>query len=336
MNKKLLWIIIVVILLGIVSVLYDSERPKETAQTSPSPSAGKLSVSHNLWPGYYPITIAKEMGFFKDEGIEVTTHFSEDQLPTVSEFYAKKYDVLALPLGSIVSASGKYPDADVRVVYAIDDSVGGDAVVARAGIESVADLKGKSIGTALDGFGEVFVIEMLKSAGLTSDDVTLINADANQVYERIKAGEIDAGHTWEPYISRAVKAGGKVIFTSKQTPGLIVDVISFQGKIVDERPEDVKAFVRACDRAIEYWLANPEKTKALLMKSLNISEDDIFLDGIKLLTVQDNQQVFDKNYENSVYKNADIYSEFYLNNGTLSRKPDTSKMISSVILTTDK
>ncbi|CAH0536441.1 ABC transporter substrate-binding protein [Vibrio marisflavi] len=333
MNKKLLSVVIVVVILGIIGAMVMQKTPQKTVQTPAQTTDNKIVVSHNLWPGYYPITIAQEMGFFKDEGINVETHFSEDQLPQISEFYAQKYDALALPLGSIVSASGKYPDADVRVVYAIDDSVGGDAVVARAGINSIKELKGKSIGAALDGFGEVFVIEMLKTAGLTSDDVTIVNADANQVYERIKTKEIDAGHTWEPYISRAVKEGGKVIFTSKQTPGLIVDVITFQGKIVDERPEDVKAFIRACDRAIEYWLSNPDKTKELLIKSLNITEDDIFLDGIKLLTVKDNQHVFDKNNPNSVYLNAEIYSQFYINNGTLSRKPDVNKLISQIILT---
>ena len=333
MNKKLIGVIIVVVVLGAIGAMFMHQPQQQTKQVSSQTTDNKITVSHNLWPGYYPITIAQEMGFFKDEGINVETHFSEDQLPQISEFYAQKYDALALPLGSIVSASGKYPDADVRVVYSIDDSVGGDAVVARAGIENIKDLKGKTLGAALDGFGEVFVIEMLKTAGLTSDDVTIVNADANEVYERIKTKEIDAGHTWEPYISRAVKEGGKVIFTSKQTPGLIVDVITFQGKLVDERPQDVKAFIRACDRAIAYWLANPEKTKALLMKSLYISEDDIFLDGIKLLTIKDNQRVFDKNNPNSVYLNAEIYSQFYVNNGTLSRKPDIDKLISQIILT---
>ncbi|MGF1740461.1 ABC transporter substrate-binding protein [Vibrio profundum] len=331
-NRMILSVVGLVLVLGAAGAIYiEKESRKDLGIASMEPSP-KIIVSYNLWPGYYPITIAKEMGFFKDEGIDVEAHFSEDQLPQISEFYAKKYDALALPLGSIISASGKYPNADVRVVYAIDDSVGGDAIVARSGIDKVQDLKGKSIGASIDGFGEVFVIEMLKTAGLTSDDVTIVNADANQVYDRIKNNEMDAGHAWEPYVSRAVNDGGKVIFTSRETPGLILDVITFQGKLVDERPQDVKAFIRACDRAITYWLANPEETKQLLVKALGISESDIFLDGIRLLTIRDNQDYFSTGNTYSVYDNAKKYSDFYVGNGTLSRKPDINKIISKIIL----
>jgi NitT/TauT family transport system substrate-binding protein len=296
------------------------------------PAAPKppLRFVHNLWPGYFPITIAQAKGFFKEQGVAVDILYTEDQQPQIAAFYAGKYDGLALPLGSIIIASGNNPD--IRVVYVIDDSVGGDAVVVKPEIKTIQDLKGKTVGATLGGFGELFVELMLKTGGLNRSDVTLINTDSNHVPELLTNDSIHAGQAWEPYVTRAVEDGGHILFSSQQTPGLIIDTIMFRGSVLRERPEDVRAFIRACFQAIAYWEKHPEEVRMIVSQALGILPEEISLKGIKLLSIEENRRVFQRHHEHSLYHNARRYAEFYIRTGSLGRMPDIDKLIDASFL----
>jgi NitT/TauT family transport system substrate-binding protein len=195
-------------------------------------------------------------------------------------------------------------------------------------IKSVADLKGKRIGTKLGDFGELFVTKILETKGLSTQDVSLVNIEAGAIPAFLKSGEIQAGQTWEPYVSQAVKSGAKVLFTSKQMPGLIADVIVFQGNVLRDRPQDVKAFIRAWFQAQNYWKANPEESKAIIAKTLNIKPETISIDGIQLSTLQDNLKAFTPgSTTESLYHTAKLYADFYTRTGGLNAAPDIQKLI---------
>jgi NitT/TauT family transport system substrate-binding protein len=201
-------------------------------------------------------------------------------------------------------------------------------MVVQRDIKSVADLKGKRIGTKLGDFGELFVTKILETKGLSTQDVSLVNIEAEAIPAFLKSGEIQAGQTWEPYVSQAVKSGAKVLFTSKQTPGLIPDVIVFHGNVLRDRPQDVKAFIRAWFQAQDYWKANPEESKAIIAKTLNIKPETISIDGIQLSTLQDNLKAFTPgSTTESLYHTAKLYADFYTRTGGLSAAPDIQKLI---------
>ena len=101
-----------------------------------APERPALRFAHNLWPGYFPITLARELGYYTREGVAVELIYTEDTEPQIADFIAGKYDGIALPIG---------------VVYAIDELAGGDAVVAKPAITGIAELRGKVIGAALGG-----------------------------------------------------------------------------------------------------------------------------------------------------------------------------------------
>ena len=292
---------------------------------APAPERPALRFAHNLWPGYFPITLARELGYYAREGVAVEVIYTEDQEPQIADFIAGKYDGMALPIGSLIVASGHHPD--IRVVYAIDESAGGDAVVAKPAITDIAELRGKVIGATLGGFGELFVERMLEAGGLTRAEVTLINTDSNLVPEQLRAGVIDAGQAWEPYVSRVVQAGGRILYTSRETPGLIIDTLQFRAAVLRERPEDVRAFLRAILRAVEHWLAHPEEDNAIIARALAIPLGEVQPLGLKLLSLADNRRAFDRNDPTSLYQSARAYVDFYIRTGSLGRLPDLDALI---------
>lgn len=279
-----------------------------------------LKVGFASFVGEYPGMIAQEKGFFKAQGVDVELIYKQYTQLERANFSAGKYDGASLALGSFIILSATNPD--IQGVMLIDESTGADVVVAQSQIKTVADLKGKKLGTNLGGFSELFVTEMLKSSNLTSDDVNLVKLEALEIPQRLKNNTIQAGHTWEPHLSEAIKLGGHILFTSKQSPGLILDMIIFRRDTIRDRPEDVRAFVRGWLQAITYWRANVQEGKAIISKALKIPINTISLEGVNLTDLGENQKFFQSSNPNSIYKTAKIYADFFIRSGNVTRIPE--------------
>ncbi|MBW4683032.1 MAG: ABC transporter substrate-binding protein [Microcoleus vaginatus WJT46-NPBG5] len=201
--------------------------PSITSKSEPAP----LQVAYSLWPGYFPMVIAQEKGFFTQQGVKVELVYLKNYLEPLSEFSTGKYDGVVLAMSSVVNTS------DGQIVLVTDRSAGADTFLANTSITTLADVLGE--------FGELFVLNLLEQNRLTTDDVTLVNVEGEAVPQSLQKGDIQAGHTWSPYSSQAIKAGAKVLFTSKQTPGLIPSVVLFRNNPIRDRPKQIAAFIRA-------------------------------------------------------------------------------------------
>jgi len=289
-----------------------------------------LKVACITFVGYRPAIIALEKGFFKAQGVEVELKYVDFAQLQQADFSAGKYDGIGLTLGDFMILSATNPD--MQTVMVVDETTGADVVVAQPNMKTVADLKGKKLGANLGGFSEVFVTEMLKTANLTSDDVSLVKFDALEIPQRLKNNTIQAGHTWEPYLSEAIKLGGHRLFTSKQTPGLILDLVAFRGETIRDRPEDIRAFVRGWLQALTYWEANIQAGNTIVSKALNIPSNTLSLEGVNLTDFQENQRFFQSNNSNSIYKTAKIYADFFIRTGNVTRIPEIKTLFNSSFL----
>lgn len=302
-----------------------------TLLSHPQPARPPIKFAYSAWPGYFPIAIAQEKGFFAAQGVNVETVIKENSEGILADFGAGKFDGIFSSLGEVIPISAANPD--IRLVLITAESSGADAIVAQPKIQSIADLKGKTIGAGLGSFGELFVNQMLEKNRINSDQVTLVKADGEQIPERLKSNAIQAGHTWEPYVTQLVKAGNRVLFTSQQTPGLMPDVITFQGNIIRDRPEDIRAFIRAWFQAVEYWRINPKEGNAIIGKVLQLPNDAISLQGVKLLTLDDNRKAFTPGKDTtSVYYTAQLYANFFIRTGGLTRSPEINKLLDTTFI----
>ncbi|MEH1850946.1 MAG: ABC transporter substrate-binding protein [Nostoc sp.] len=289
-----------------------------------------LKIPSGYFVGEYPGIIAQEKGFFKAQGVDVELiHKRYIQLEQAN-FNAGKYDGVISSLGSFIILSATNPD--IQGVMVVDESTGADVVVAQSQIKTVADLKGKKLGANLGGFSEVFVTEMLKTANLTSDDVNLVKLETSEIPKRLKNNAIQAGHTWEPHLSEAIKLGGHILFTSKQTPGLISDMIVFRGETIRDRPEDIRAFVRGWLQATTYWKANVQEGNAIISKALKIPKNTISFEGVNLTDLGENQKFFQSSNPHSIYKTARIYADFFIRSGNVTRIPELKSLFNSSFL----
>lgn len=323
MSKLLNYICIFIITCWL---LFACHSPESIKVKSPP-----LHLTFVPFVGNMPVLIAQKKGFFKAQGIDVELSYINSLQLQQADFSAGKYDGIGLTLGDFMILSATNPD--MQAVMVVDESTGADVVVAQSEIKTIPNLKGKKLGTHLGSFSEVFVTEMLKTSKLTSDDVSLVKVEALEVPDRLQNNAIQAGHTWEPYLSEALKLGAHILFTSKQTPGLILDLVAFRGEVIRDRPEDIRAFVRGWLQGLSYWEANIPEGNAIVSKALNIPSNTISFEGIDLTDLAENQNFFQSDSPNYIYKSANKYAYFFIRAGNVTRLPNLETLFNSSFLT---
>jgi NitT/TauT family transport system substrate-binding protein len=299
--------------------------------TPPPASLSPLKISYNTWVGFFPLAIAQEKGFFAQQGAQVQLVYNETS-SNISAFNTNQLDGVFCALGDAVTIGSQ--NAEDAVVAMTDESNGADMLVVQPGIQSIADLKGKHIGVKLSQFGELFVEQGLASQGLLAKDVSFVDTEASNVPKALQKQTIQAGHTWEPFISEAKIKPEQILFTSKQTPGVISDVIMFRGKVLRDRPEQIRAFLRAWFQAVDYWQANPQAGNALIAKFFKIDPKVISLEGIHLATLADNRAQFAPNSKHSIAQSAKLYNDFFLRINSVSAPVNIDKLLNSSFLPT--
>jgi NitT/TauT family transport system substrate-binding protein len=285
----------------------------------------RLEIGVDLWAGYYPALLAEQLGYFRDEGVIVDISIPEDTDQLLVDFAAGTLDGAAVAAGDSINVIEANPD--VRLVLFSDLSDGADMVLAMPPILRPEDLRGKAVGTNLGGFGELFVRHMLDDHGVPAADVNVLNVDAAQAVNRLVSGELAAVHTWEPYASLARAAGARVLYTSHDADGLILDSFMFAGPTLRAHPAAVRSFVRAWFRAEEHWAAHRSADDALLQKRLGTTAP-IERTGIHLLSAAEERVAFQSGPTNRSARHVlQQFVDFFVGRGTLSAAPNLDQLL---------
>jgi NitT/TauT family transport system substrate-binding protein len=258
--------------------------------------AGTLKLGHSTWVGYGPFYIARDKGYFKDEGVDVELVVMEDTPIKMGALMAGQLDLVA----STVDEFPIYmkPGIGLHYVLAVDNSKGGDGIVADKEITDITGLKGKKVAFEEGSVSQFFLNALLKDAGLSQADIQPVNMAATDAGVAFAAGQVDAAVTWEPALSQGAKAPhGHLLLTSADKPGLITDVVAATTDTLKTKGDDVKAFVRAWYRALDYIKTNPDDANAIMAKGVGgwLSDPQVFADtlsGIEYLDKDKNQAFF--------------------------------------------
>ena len=292
---------------------------------TPAAPRPPLMLSWTVWPGYYPLAIAQQQGFFAKHGVSVKIVVYDAYTTAYTDYASGKLDGSEMVIGDLLLLVNR---RDSKAVMVTDSSEGADQVVANNNIQSVADLKGKRVGVHLGTYGELFVRKMLAANGLAAADVNLVNTNPEDVPAAFP-DKIDAGHSFEPFTSEAAAKGGHVVFTSAATPGLIPNVFAFSAQTVKDRPEDVRAFVAAWFEAVDWSNAHPDQVPATVAQATGLKPEDIWTGGgDKVFSLADSRAAMAHGTDfNSLYYTGQQYVNFLTDTGSLTSAPDLEKLI---------
>lgn len=162
------------------------------AAASPAAAADKLTVLLDWFvnPDHAPLVVAKQKGFFEAEGLDVELIEPADPAMPPKLVAAGQGDIAVsyqptlhaqisegLPLKWI----GTLVETPLNTLIVLEDGP----------IKTLADLKGKKIGFSVSGFEDAMLGQMLRSQGLSVDDVELINVNF-ALSPSLMAGQVDA------------------------------------------------------------------------------------------------------------------------------------------------
>ncbi|WP_437812191.1 ABC transporter substrate-binding protein [Sorangium sp. So ce1078] len=261
-----------------------------TACNEPVPAP--LRVGLLVWVGYSPLYIAAEHKLNAPVEVEIITFSTGVDMERA--FIDEKLDIVASTLFGALRLADQ--GTDLQAVMALDTSNGADGIVARDGIASMRDLKGKRVAADLASISHLVLIRALDLSGMSTSDIEIVNLTLEQTTDALRTGSVDAAVSWEPFLSQAVADGAKKIFSSAELPNEITDVLLMSREAAVRRGQDTAAFLRGWDRALELWRARPSEALALMARAqgMKVDEFESSLTGLSILDLARNQQLFDR------------------------------------------
>ena len=258
--------------------------------------AEALKLAHSTWVGYGPFYIAQEKGFFEEEGVEIELSIMENTPLKMGALMAGRVDIVA-------STADEFPTymrngKPLNYILAVDNSNGGDGVVSHNDIDGVANLRGRTVAFEEGSVSQFFINALLRREGLTQDDIKMVNMTATDAGVALAANRVDAAVTWEPHLSQGASTDhGKVLVSSSETPGLIVDVVAVLESTANERRAELEGFVRAWQRSLDFLESNPDEAYQIMADGVggwleDPAEFAAAATGIEYLSVERNLEMF--------------------------------------------
>lgn len=232
-------------------------------------------VGFNAWIGSIAFFVAQEKGFFKDEGLDVQTKTFSSPGDGLKPLLGGDLDAVLSTADSVLTVLDKAP-GQLKVVYLTDTSAGADAILAKKDIADIKGMKGRKVAATLGQCNQLLLEKALEKAGLTDKDIQLVNMNPDDAGAAFAAGKIDVAVTWEPWITKVSgEKTGHVIFSSKETPNLILDVLAVSTKTTSKKPAETRAFLKALNRGYEFVQQHTDEAAVLAGKALEQKPDEV-------------------------------------------------------------
>ncbi|WP_283193105.1 ABC transporter substrate-binding protein [Rhizobium sp. AN80A] len=282
------------IVAGIIGALVQA-GPAAAADIPAKPEAGTFKLGIEPWLGYGQWHVAASKGLFKKAGLEEVelVNFTEDK-DLNAALASGQLDAANIATHTAMGmvAAG----LPVKIVSLLDFSLTADAILAGSDINSVADLKGKSVAYEEGTTSDILLNYALAANGMTIDDITRVPMPAADAGSALIAGRVPVAVTYEPYIStaRAQDKAIKLLFEAGKDPGLVSDVLVVREDVLKSKPGQVLAMLKAWDAALADYKANTAEDRAIIAKAVGASPEDLAtaFDGVQYYTTAEASKAF--------------------------------------------
>lgn len=307
----------------------------------PLQAATEVRLSLVSWVGYAPLYVADSQKQFAPHGVNVKVTSLSDNALLIDALKKGTADAATLTYDQVITAIAD--GLAIKVVLPIDYSNGGDAIVAPKTIPNIAALKGKKVGFNYLAPQDILLTYALKKNGLTQKDITPDNIPADSIQGVLESAKIDAGVTYEPNVSTiAGLAGGQkfhVIFSSKEAPGLITDVLAFTQAFIDKNPEAVKGVLKGYLDGFKFLKDKPDEAQKIIAAALGVPKAEVpaQLATVYIPNLEEMDMVFKPSEDmRSLFASGKLISELLLNKQAIKTIPKTEDTFDASFISTIK
>lgn len=241
-------------------------------------AAEQIRILAPTWLGFAPVHVAQDLGCFEQNDLDVSISF-EDDLTNVMAAMAR--GDIEVQMRSMGEYQGRPRDASTPgvIIGTIDESAGGDGVITDEAIQSVSDLQGKTIAAEPNIPSRLLLQMELAKAGLSLDDLDVVDIATADTAAIFADESIAAIATYEPFMSQAIQASGRsgarVMVSSKDYPGLIIDAIIVRNDDLAANPDKYRRFLTCIYEAVDYIDANPDEFAEMAAPHFGLTPEEV-------------------------------------------------------------
>jgi len=325
---SVLLVICVAVIAGCCAMVCEKKAPETVSAKVEEKKPIKIGIS--VWQGYAHAFIAQEKGFFGKNNVSVELVFKKGVEESIELYKSGEVDGVFNVFADMILINSK--GIPTKVVYVPSYSESGDVIIGRPEFNSIADLKGKTVSfQGVNTFSNLFVLKALEKAEIKESDVQFQDVPGTDVLNAMEAGKIDGGHTWEPVTSQALNKGYKILCKASDTPGIITDVLAFNAKIVEERPDDVQRVVKSLLEAKDFLNSNKDEAIDIMAKAEGLDRAEIergLKSDVHMLDLNENIEAMKKSPEAAtLYASLKVITDFYVKRGLISEAQVTEGII---------
>lgn len=268
--------------------------------------------------------IAKEMGFFEEEGLKVDLKLLTD--PSISTAMVAANEAQFYSISNYQAINLVDKGSEVCLLAPVVNAGNTQVIMGAPNLElaSAKDLEGKKMGYT-DGAGVIVAVKnMCEDLGVNFDKIQLVNLQASDMLSSLESGQIDFFAAWEPWGIKAEEFGGKYLFTGTQSylpenTGA-VNYLDFEVCIdasksfLEKNPEACAAYVRAMIKATDYINSNLEESAEIIGKAITLDTATC----IKIMKKNDYKVAYDQTFKDSCDVLATYMQESGLNTSVVA------------------
>jgi NitT/TauT family transport system substrate-binding protein len=234
-----------------------------------SSAADRITISYSSRTyAFLPAQVAVVKGFFKDENIEPVLIQMRSQV-TVPALVSGEVDY-TLSFGNIVT--GAMQGLPFKIMAVLTDKPL-HHIVARGDVKTIADLRGKRIGTQRIGGSDHLAAEaILQAKGVDLKDVQFVTLGADEPVrvEVLKNGLVDAVCVSPPGPNRLSRQGFNILGGPKDLKiGSPISGVATTDMRIKNNREEAKRVLRAVVRGLRFMHERQEETISIMARWLN-------------------------------------------------------------------
>ena len=246
--------------------------------TPPAKAADKLVVILDWFvnPDHATLLVAQEKGYFTAAGLEVELIAPADPNDPPKLVAAGKAD-LAISYQPQLHVQVDQGLPLRRIATLVSTPLNSLVVLADGPIKSIADLKGRKVGFSVGGFEDALLSAMLRKAGLSLADVTLINVNFS-LSPALISGQVDAVigafRNFELNQMDIVKRPGRAFFVEEEGVPAYDEliVVAHADRLGDGK---LRRFVDALEAAAQFLVNHPKESWAMFIKGRKELNDEL-------------------------------------------------------------
>tara|TARA_B110000196_G_scaffold204543_1_gene175268 strand:+ start:1765 stop:2718 length:954 start_codon:yes stop_codon:yes gene_type:complete len=228
-----------------------------------------LRVGTTLWPGYEPLYLANKINAYEGD-IRMINYPSTSEV--LRAFKNKTLEVAALTLDEVLFLAAS--DTPIDIILVLDISEGADVIMGRPELKNMNGLIGARIAVESTAVGAYTLSRALEIHNITIEQVSLVNVEHSSHKESYIKGIADAVVTFEPVRTQLLNKGAIELFSSKEIPGEIIDVLVVHKNTPKTHGSELSDLLQGWFKALTYLKNEADESHRFIASRMKISPND--------------------------------------------------------------